>query len=54
MVAYNPNERPTINEILYDVWMNEINNQIEVVENELRNEMAHRDQNIQNQNNPNI
>ena len=26
MVAYDPNERPTIEQILFDVWMEEINN----------------------------
>ena len=46
MVAYNPNKRPTINQILNDKWMNEINNlnneQIIALENEVRQEFNNR------------
>ena len=39
MVAYDPNERPLIDEILNDEWMQEINNlndeQINILENEI-------------------
>ena len=51
MVAFNPNERPTINEILNDEWMQEINNlnavQIDNLENEVRNEFHNREAQIQ-------
>ena len=47
MVAYDPNERPTIEQILFDVWMEEINNldaeQIDNLENEVRNEFQNRE-----------
>ena len=47
MVAFNPNERPTIDEILNDEWMQEINNlnavQIDNLENEVRNEFQNRE-----------
>ena len=47
MVAFNPNERPTIDEILNDEWMQEINNlnavQIDNLENEVRNEFHNRE-----------
>ena len=47
MVAYNPNERPTIEQILFDVWMEEINNlnaeQMDNLENEVRNEFQNRE-----------
>ena len=40
MVAYNPNERPTIEEILNSEWMQDIKNlnpeQMENLENEIR------------------
>ena len=54
MVAYKPIERPTINEILSDAWMQEINNlnneELNALENELRNELHNREaQIIQNQ-----
>ena len=51
MVAFNPNERPTIDEILNDEWMQEINNlnavQIDNLENEVRNEFQNREAQIQ-------
>ena len=51
MVAFNPNERPTIDEILNDEWMQEINNlnavQIDNLENEVRNEFHNREAQIQ-------
>jgi serine/threonine protein kinase len=47
MVAFNPNERPTIDEILNSEWMQEINNldaeQIDNLENEVRNEFQNRE-----------
>ena len=47
MVAFNPNERPTIDEILNSEWMQEINNlnaeQMNTLENEVRNELEHRE-----------
>ena len=47
MVAFNPNERPTIDEILISEWMQEINNlnaeQMNTLENEVRNELQHRE-----------
>ena len=47
MVAFNPNERPTIDEILNSEWMQEINNlnaeQMNTLENEVRNELQHRE-----------
>ena len=50
MVAFNPNERPTIDEILNDEWMQEINNlnavQIDNLENEVRNEFQNREAQI--------
>ena len=51
MVAFNPNERPTIDEISNDEWMQEINNlnavQIDNLENEVRNEFHNREDQIQ-------
>ena len=49
MLAFNPNERPTIDEILQSAWMQEINNQIEAVEQEVSNELHQRDTELQNQ-----
>ena len=52
MVAYIPNERPSIEEILNDEWMQEINNlnneQMNALENEVRNELLGRENQIQN------
>ena len=46
MVAFNPNERPTIEEILNSEWMQEINNlneaQLNALENEIRQELHFR------------
>ena len=48
IVTYNPKDRPTIDQILNSPWMNEINNlsaqQINDVENEVRQEFIHREQ----------
>ena len=54
MLAFNPNERPTIDEILQSAWMQEINNQIEAVEQEVSNELHQRDTELQNQPQVNI
>ena len=52
MVAYNPNERPSIDQILNDEWMQEINNlnadQMNGLENELRQELHNREIAFQN------
>ena len=46
MVTHNPQQRPTIDEILNDAWMQEINNlnneELNALENELRNELHNR------------
>ena len=51
MVAYNPNERPTIEEILNSEWMQDIKNlnpeQMENLENEVREEFKNREIQIQ-------
>ena len=51
MVNPNPAQRPTINQILNDAWMQEINNlnpqQMDALENEIRNEFQLREQRIQ-------
>ena len=49
MLAFEPNERPTIDEILQSQWMQEINNQFEAVEQEVSNELDQRDAALQNQ-----
>ena len=54
MLAFNPNERPTIDEILQSPWLQEINNQIEAVEQEVSNELHQRDTELQNQPQVNI
>jgi len=50
MVAYNPNERPLINEILNDGWLKEINNlnaeQMKALENEVKVELQQREAEI--------
>ena len=52
MVAYTPNERPRIEEILNDEWMQEINNlnneQMIALGNEVRNVLLGRENKIQN------
>ena len=52
MVAYDPQQRPTIDEILNDPWMQEINNlnndEINALEHELRNELHNREAQIDN------
>ena len=61
MVAFNPNERPTIGQILNDVWMQEINNlnaedmnilqnQVEIELQNRRNNLPNNQQQIQQQN----
>ena len=54
MIAYNPDERPTIDQILNDVWMQEINNlnadQIQNLENQIIQELQNREAAIQNLN----
>ena len=51
IVNPNPAQRPTINQILNDAWMQEINNlnpqQMDALENEVRNEFQLREQRIQ-------
>ena len=65
MVAFNPNERPTIGQILNDVWMQEINNlnaedmnilqnQVEIELQNRRNNLLNNPQQIQQQNRQNI
>ena len=60
MVNPNPAQRPTIDQILHEAWMQEINNlnqeQINALENEVRNEFQLREQQVQNlqQNQQNI
>ena len=53
MVAHNNNKRPTIDQILNDAWMQEINNlnaeQINVLENELRQEFHNRENLLENE-----
>ena len=55
MVAFNPNERPTIDGILNAPWMQEINNlndaQLDALENEVRNALQNREAQIINQHN---
>ena len=50
MVAYNPNERPLIDEILNDAWLKEINNlnaeQMKALENEVKIELQQREAEI--------
>ena len=64
MVAFNPNERPTIEQILNDEWMQEINNlnaedmnilqnQVEIELQNRRNNLPNNQQQIQQQNIPN-
>ena len=52
MVEPNPNQRPTIDQILNDKWMNEINNlnneQMAALENEVRQEFQNREHYINN------
>ena len=52
MVDPEPNNRPTIEQILNDEWMNEINNlnneQMTALENEVRQEFQNREHNINN------
>ena len=52
MVSNNPNQRPTIDQILNDPWMQEINNlnndEINALEHELRNELHNREAQIDN------
>ena len=47
MVAYKPDERPSADEILNDEWMNEINNlnneEMDALENEIRQELHNRE-----------
>ena len=47
MVAYDPNERPTIEEILSSQWMNEITNlsqdELNTLEQEIRTELHNRE-----------
>ena len=51
MISYEPNQRPTIEEILSDPWMQEINDlndeERNALENEVRNEFEIRQQQIQ-------
>ena len=51
MVNPNPAQRPTIDQILNDAWMQEINNlneeQMNALENEVRNEFQLREQQMQ-------
>ena len=50
MVNFNPNGRPSIEEILNDEWMQEINNlsaeDMHILENEVRQELHHRRDNV--------
>jgi len=52
MVSLNENDRPTINEILADDWLNEIVNlneqQLNQLEDEVKNEFLNREQQMQN------
>ena len=47
MVAYNPQQRPTIDGILNDPWLQETNNlnndELDALENEIRNELQKRE-----------
>ena len=49
MIAYEPNERPTIDEILNDPWVQEINNFMQALENEVVTEMTQREKTINNE-----
>ena len=49
MLAYKPDERPTIKDILQNEWIREIDNQIGEVEQELSNELHQREANLKNQ-----
>ena len=50
MVSYDPLQRPTIDQILNDPWMQELNNlnneQLNDLENELRNELIKREEEV--------
>jgi len=52
MVSFNENNRPTINQILNDIWFNDLialnNAQLNQLENEVRNEFLARENQIQN------
>ena len=52
MVSFNENNRPTIDQILNDNWFNELqglnNEQLNQLENEVRNEFIARENHIQN------
>ena len=52
MVAYDPLQRPTIDQILNDPWMKELNdlndNELNELENELRNELHNRETQFNN------
>ena len=52
MVAYDPLQRPTINQILNDPWMQELNNlnnnELDALDTELRNELHNREVQINN------
>ena len=52
MVAYDPLQRPTIDQILNDPWMKELNdlndNELNALENELRNELHNRETQFNN------
>ena len=51
MVAYAPDKRPTIDEVLNSEWMQDLNNltqqQMEVLENEVRTELHNREAQFQ-------
>ena len=52
MVSYDPLQRPTIDQILNDPWMQELNNlnndELIALENELRNELHNRETQFNN------
>ena len=52
MVSFNENNRPTIDQILNDIWFNDLvalnNAQLNQLENEVRNEFLARENQIQN------
>ena len=52
MVVHNPNERPTIEQILNDKWMQEINNlnaeDLNILENQVQQELQNRRNNLLN------
>ncbi len=52
MVAHNPSERPTIEQILNDEWMQEINNlnaeDLNILENQVQQELQNRRNNLLN------